>query len=468
MAASAIALANLATGIEWLAQTTGAVAVGQSRQVFVYVRGTTTPVTVYADGTLTSTLTQPLTTGTLTAGTPGGIPGYVPSGKSIDFVDVLSGDRAQGEALAAQDVVGSATGRIGDGNIPLSQSVVSDVSPTSTRLAFGQTASDERVLPSFTRYGGNPIFVASAATTPPPETATIYWPYVLNVGAIPGLTPVAPWYMYYSTDHAGDAGGIYLATASSPYGPWTPYSGGPQVFNDSTNGDQCENASVVWDEQALIFRMFYKLFTTVGASTFVQMVECLATSPDGINWTRVGQILELPQTNILQPGNQQVGYGRPFRVGSHWHMHLMQGGGNNPIWAHASSSDGATWVMDAQPLSYGVDELVDVAGATTPLAQNEIRYEMNSGDVLWWRDRLWWFGIISNFSSGSNAKNARLGCAPLRPDLRSLEGPCVYLLQPPTGANESYNYRSVHTHAYQGRLFMTYQCDQNFNLAVSN
>lgn len=74
-----------------------------SRQVYVYQRGTTTQVQVYSDSGLTQAMTQPLTTGG--DGVQGGIPGYIASLQSVDFVDVLTGNRTQAEAINATGVV---------------------------------------------------------------------------------------------------------------------------------------------------------------------------------------------------------------------------------------------------------------------------------------------------------------------------------------------------------------------------
>lgn len=158
MAASAIALANLATGIEWLTSSSGAVAIGQARSVFVYERGTNTEVTVYVSASMGSTLPQPLLTGTLSSGVPGGVPGYVTSGQSIDIVDSESGQRAQAEALAVQDVVSG--GVLGAGAFPLPSTVVTAISsaghPTTGAWVTGQGVIDSNGVVWYCTAGGAP------------------------------------------------------------------------------------------------------------------------------------------------------------------------------------------------------------------------------------------------------------------------------------------------------------------------
>lgn len=146
----------------------------------------------------------------------------------------------------------------------------------------------------------------------------------------------------------------------------------------------------------------------------------------------------------------------------------MIGGGNTPIWAHAQSHDGVRWLVDGKPIGYGCDVLTDTPlDAATAQGQNALRFEMNTGDVIWWCGRYWWVGMVSNFTSGATAKTARLATVPMNADLRSLDGPPYWLLQPPTGANESYNYRTLFSRVINGKIYMYYQCDGNINLAVS-
>jgi hypothetical protein len=95
---SAVALKGLGNGV--LVDSAGNAL--SFRRVNVYTRGTTSQVQVYSDEALSLAMVQPLVTGS--DGTPGAVPGYIVAEQEIDFVDVLSGSRAQGEAISAGDV----------------------------------------------------------------------------------------------------------------------------------------------------------------------------------------------------------------------------------------------------------------------------------------------------------------------------------------------------------------------------
>lgn len=109
--AAAVQLASLANGV--LTTTAGAVRAGV--QVFVYQRGTTTQVQLYADSGLTQTMTQPVVSTAL-----GAVPGYVAPGQSIDFFDPVTSSRAQAEPVSASTVVSvPSSGTLN--NVPLDQ-----------------------------------------------------------------------------------------------------------------------------------------------------------------------------------------------------------------------------------------------------------------------------------------------------------------------------------------------------------
>lgn len=87
--ASAVQLASLPVGVLFQQQATGASMVS-GRPVQIYLRGTTTPVQVYTDATLSTplvTLGQPISTGSNGAA-PGAIPGYIAAEQAIDILDV--------------------------------------------------------------------------------------------------------------------------------------------------------------------------------------------------------------------------------------------------------------------------------------------------------------------------------------------------------------------------------------------
>lgn len=98
--ASAVQLASLANGV--LTDASGTVRSNVS--VYVYLRGTTTQVSVFSDSGLTQGLSQPLTTTSL-----GAVPGYVASGQSVDVFDPVTTNRGQAEPVSAVSVVSNSS-----------------------------------------------------------------------------------------------------------------------------------------------------------------------------------------------------------------------------------------------------------------------------------------------------------------------------------------------------------------------
>jgi hypothetical protein len=342
--------------------------------------------------------------------------------------------------------------------------------------AIGTSGFGERLAPVFTRYSGNPVLTVAnqnpsggtsqfSGQTPP---VSAFAPWVVNMQAIPGVTPVDSWYMYYSTNHDNAKGGIYLATAPAPTGPWT-FQG--LAYQDQSNGSvQTENPAVIFNDDTGVFHLYYKALTVgVGA-----MATKLVTSATGLfsldsSVTAKGIVLDAPAAGLF-PGDASFAYFKPFRVGREWLAYHLVGGGSPPTYGISRSPDGLTWQTDGNPLLYGCDQIIDSALPPVPLAQNAIQIAWNWGHVIRWRGELWWFGLLSDFSSGLTAKNARLACAPLTRDFRHLRGrPQIFGL-PTAGSNESVDYQSVHFHAYLGKVYCTYVCSNTlgfFNVTVS-
>lgn len=309
---------------------------------------------------------------------------------------------------------------------------------------------------TLTRLSGNPVLTQAAqnpaAGAAVPTTAgSLYWPWVVDARAALGGAALNEWYLYYSTDHDA-TGGIWLATAPGPTGPWT---GRGRVYLDTVSGSSTETPSVLWNPDESLFFMYYQQSAAGGANGAQSTV--LATSPDGITWTRVGVAVDIPAGGKV-PGDGHTGYFRPFRVGRQWFAHHLYGGGDYSHSALSYSPDGRTWDTDPRLLRYGADQFDDAL---------DFQISWNSGNVVSWRGQLWWIGIGANFTSGGAAKVARTIAAPLSRDLRSLVGKPAVLLYPTVGANESTNYRSLHAFVDRtGRLVVLYQCDNNFNAAV--
>lgn len=346
--------------------------------------------------------------------------------------------------------------KIGDGTTAWS-SLPYQSSNNLGRFTQGLIGHDERHGLTLVRAAANPNFtvsgqaaLAASGAAAPTTSATIYWPWLVKVVGLIS-SPLDTFYRYRSTDHDNGVGGIWLDTGPTPAGPWT---GRGQVYVDTSSGSQSETPSVIWNSDEALFFMYYQQASVSGASG-VQST-CLATSPDGVTWTRVGKVIDV-YSGWVFPGDGHTGYFRPFRIGGQWFAYHLMGGTNWPHFGTSTSNDGRTWWMDNRPLGYGSDQ---IPGGR--------RIEWNSGDVVMWNGRLWWIGILANFASGATPKDARIATAPLAADMRHLVGTPKIQLYPPVGANESVNYRSLHSYVdATGVLWVTYQCDGNFNIATA-
>lgn len=306
--------------------------------------------------------------------------------------------------------------------------------------------------PVFVRVNdGNPIFSVTAqnpvgGALAPATSATIYWQWVIEAGKyIVGA--LDDFYMYYSTDHG--AGGVWLATAPTPLGPW---SGRGRVFAGGVGtpvGTSWETPSVVWVPEESLFFMFYQA-SAVGNSSQSTL---LATSPDGINWTKVGVVLDWLTPTV--GGNGHTGYFNPFRIGRQWYAYHLWGGAIRAEGMLSTSSDGRTWTTTL-PLRGGVDQV----GIGRLIAWNHCH-------VINWRGQLLLVGFTTNQNSGGIAvKDARLFTAPLAANMRAIIGvPRIQLF--PFSSQESANIRSVQAFVWQSRLYLTYLTNGGIFAAVA-
>ena len=297
----------------------------------------------------------------------------------------------------------------------------------------------------FTRFSGNPVLTQAAqnpkvGAASPTTAASIYWPWIIKVGDL--------YYLYYSTNHGG--GGIWLAIAPAITGPWV---GQGRVYVDATSGSSTETPSVLWNEDESLFFMYYQQEGASGANGTQSTI--LATSPDGITWTRVGIVLDIPSGNKV-PGDGHTGYFVPFRLGKEWYGYSLYGGGNYPHFALWRSRDGRTWVRDPELLRYGTDQL-----------DENMLVNWNSGGVVQLNGRLWWIGLATTFVSGGGTKDGRIIAAPLSSNMRSLQGRPKTLLYPPVSP-ETTNLQSLFATVDNGKVVIMYQTGTSFNVAVSN
>lgn len=137
--------------------------------------------------------------------------------------------------------------------------------PTTDFNRIGYATSADGV--SWTKHANNPIL----SQGPDGDADDLYAPIVIKDGST--------WKMWYAGQKAG-GGRIALmyATANNPEGPWTKYSNA-HIYDPGYNFFPAE----VWKESGTYHMIFFPLTVTDLRH---------ATSPDGINWTYDGIILE--------------------------------------------------------------------------------------------------------------------------------------------------------------------------------
>ena len=273
----------------------------------------------------------------------------------------------------------------------------------------------------------------SAADAPLP---TIYWPWLVDTAGIPNAGP--RWRLYFSTNHDLGAGGIMLATADTVTGPWTQQG---VIYTDTVAGSQTETPAVVWVPDTGLWHLYYQQ-SGVG----VNQSTLLATSTDGLSWTRVGVVIDIVPGTV--PGDGHTGYAIPHRLpGGRWIAYHLMGGTSWPHFGQSRSADGIVWQVDGRPLGY-----------TTHLVPPGMRTEWNTGYVIQRGAGLWWVGMLSNFTSGGGAKSAIVAQAPIGPDLRTLLAPPATIL--PAGDHQTINV----TTDTDGATWLIYQLGDVFHL----
>lgn len=198
-----------------------------------------------------------------------------------------------------------------------------------------------------------------------------------------GLTAIDDYYIYYSSNHTGTEGGIWLATAPTPTGPWTRYdgtAGSKRIYVDTSSGKQTEQPQVVYDEQENRLIMIYHNRDALPSNTQVSMT---AVSADGVNWTRVGVSADTSK-DVRQSFSQHDGYSSfcakdPLGIVSGWigWWRLTGGagsiGGIASLWSTARSKDGITWTTDLLPIA--------IPSLKRPQHEQNVLHNMGCGAV---------------------------------------------------------------------------------------
>lgn len=309
-----------------------------------------------------------------------------PTSRSMQLI----GEGLTGEMIPSE-VVDTITENVLN-NLPPSTGGTAPVALSSARRRVG------REYPTASKPLAAPIFSKTDQPSP-----SLYWPFMFDARQI-GQNKV---FMYYSTDHATThaASGIYLSTADTPLGPWTHHG---MVFRDDGGGIQCETPSVVWDDANNRMIMFYQLQGGGGTgdqSTF------WATSQDGLTWTRQGIALNMVSAN--QPGSGHTGYFKPFRYADSWYGYSLYGATSKGRYAVWQSVNGFDWVLDPRLLGKMTDMITHL-----PQYADGWFAKIFVGDVIDWRGRPWWVGLVGPSTAGGGSNGHRICAAPLRSDLR--------------------------------------------------
>jgi hypothetical protein len=244
--------------------------------------------------------------------------------------------------------------------------------------ALSSFQGSRQLAPTVQKYAGNPIFTVAQTTGP-----SIYWPCIVKVAGVLS-SPVDAWYMYYSTNHAGAAGAIYLATGPSHTGPWTQYGTGP-IYSDRVIGTETETPTVLLDPDAPTgekVKLYYQN-SSLGASQSTH----LAMGDDGITFTRYTATVPILLGSVTEnPGDGHTGYFHLYRFGGLWFGYSLNGGGNNPHFALWRSRDGKNWQRDPRLLHRDLGRLFVWRGELWGLNSRTTGISgANPGTMLGWR-----------------------------------------------------------------------------------
>jgi len=207
--------------------------------------------------------------------------------------------------------------------------------------SIGYAYSVDRV--TFTKYAGNPILTPGSGGAW--DGAAVFSPCVLKARNGTYLM----WYTGYSPGRIG------VARSNSPEGPWTKAAS--PVLSTGVSGSWDSNSvglgTVLWDERAKIYRMWY-----YGCPSIVLTVRNqigYATSIDGQNWEKYNL------NPVLTPGasgawdDYEVYYPTVLKIGGVFWMWYtgcrLVGGGLTYGIGCACSIDGVSWTKwSANPI----------------------------------------------------------------------------------------------------------------------
>lgn len=303
-------------------------------------------------------------------------------------------------------------------------------------------------------WSAHTLLISGSDTT----TTSIMWPWVIKTDRI--ASPLAKYYMYYSTDHGN--GGIRMSYSNSLTSGWTLYG---QVFNDPSGLGSTESPSIIWDSEDANFKMYYQNFgakfggsDSIGAIG-IQSTLC-AISTNGLAWTKDPYfIVDLPNTNT-QAGDGHTGYFLPFKTKRGLFAYSLYGGTNSNtmvLWHAKGKLGGAlgtnnfisnSWHSDRIGLGYGVDMTQggELAGRAINWLSSFV-VESDGTEYL--------ISLFDNLVSGGTAKSACLVCTPISSNYKAIINR-PQIIWRPTETWESVDIRTVTPFVENGILYVFY------------
>ena len=268
--------------------------------------------------------------------------------------------------------------------------------------------------------------------------------------------PLDRFYAYISTDHdlAGTPepwngkGGVVLAHAPNPLGPWTVHrdgSGNAIVWQDTVVGNQTETPTPLVVPEDPANKPIYIYYQNQGVG--LNQSTLLARSASGLpeDFERVGIVVQgRGTTDPVWPGDGQSTYLEPMRYGGQIIAVHLIGGGDWAQYGRSYSQDGRTFVTD--PRRFG--HFSHLVGA-----DNARRVSIRS--IFRWRDQPWGVVTIGVHTSGFVTAPRQVGFVRLSTDLRRIVGRVHTLSDPAINAG------AVLEH--EGRLYMIYRAGDAYS-----
>ncbi|MDD3155465.1 MAG: hypothetical protein PHS41_11410, partial [Victivallaceae bacterium] len=262
----------------------------------------------------------------------------------------------------------------------------------------------------------------------------------------------APWekyryFLYYSTDHeyGTSASGISMAGANAMTGPWAKIGNGKIVTladlgysSNSVSNSECETPSVWWCSKKEKYYMAWHTGNIQDAApcNYAQ-TSFIAESPDGVAWTAVKRMFDIPMREIA--GNGHNGYVQVYRHDNGYYATLLIGGGNGYM-TDACSPDGLHWMVNPMQ-DNAVHSAFKLNGTKAP--GDCVLVEFNQSALVNLSGQWYKIGGGGLPASGSAAKVYDLYAMPVLADKRTPAGPGELLLEMDSAFDETKNIRNT-------------------------